>query len=159
MMQASDSPSREPLARKTMMGLLARASRAELVEALARLEPLPACEDVRPPEIGLVMLRGRMAGTGAPFNLGEATVTRAAVRLASGELGFSYVLGRDRERARLAAFVDALWAMPAWRERLDREIMDPLAARLAERDRMAADETAATRVDFFTLVRGEDPVR
>ncbi len=142
-----------------MMGVLARASRDELVEALARLEPLPGCEDVRPPEIGLVMVRGRMAGTGAPFNLGAATVTRAAVRLASGETGLSYVLGRDRERAQLAAVIDALWATPAWRERVDREIVAPLAARLAERDRAAASETAATRVDFFTMVRGEDPIR
>ncbi len=59
-------------------------------------------------EDGLVMVRGRIGGDGAPFNLGEATVTRAAVRLASGEVGFGYVLGRDREKARLIALCDAL---------------------------------------------------
>ncbi len=66
-----------------------------------RLEPiaLPAHEDLREPENGLVMVRGRIGGDGAPFNLGEATVSRAAVRLATGEVGFGYALGRDRRKA------------------------------------------------------------
>ncbi len=62
------------------------------------------------------MLRGRIGGDGAPFNVGEATVTRAAVQLASGETGFGYVLGRDREKARLVALCDALWQIEAKRQ-------------------------------------------
>ena len=54
------------------------------------------------------MLRGRIGGDGAPFNFGEATVSRCAVRLATGETGFGYVLGRDHEKARLIALCDAL---------------------------------------------------
>ena len=57
---------------------------------------MPAHEDLREPENGLVMVRGRIGGDGAPFNLGEATVSRAAVRLSTGEVGFGYTLGRDR---------------------------------------------------------------
>ena len=139
------------------MGTLARASRVEIVEAVARLDDLPDFEDVRQPEVGLVMVRGRVAGTGAPFNLGEATVTRATVRLSTGQVGFSYVLGRDRAKARLAAFVDALWAVEARRTDVDAQVVVPLAERQAERDTLAAARTAATRVDFFTMVRGEDP--
>ena len=48
---------------------------------------------LRAPETGLVMLRGRMGATGAAFNLGEATVTRCAVRLTTGEEGHAYVHG------------------------------------------------------------------
>ena len=32
------------------------------------------------------MVRGRVGGTGAPFNLGEMSVTRCSVRLADGSL-------------------------------------------------------------------------
>lgn len=140
--------------RRRIMGLAARATIPELELALSRIGR-PEFTDVRQPEIGLVMLRGRMGGDGAAFNLGEATVSRAAVRLATGEVGLSYALGRDPARARLAAVIDALW------QRGDHDIIDivfaePVAARLeAERADKAA-RTAATRVDFFTLVRGED---
>src|SRR5215471_5200584 len=97
-----------PADRQKLMRICSQASVAELSAALARLAPLPPIEIVRQPGAGLIMLRGRMGGDGAPFNAGEATMTRAVVRLASGELGFSYLLGRSLERARLVAIVDAL---------------------------------------------------
>ncbi len=123
---------------------------------LRSAEPDPQYTEVRKPEIGLVMLRGRIGGKGGPFNLGEATVTRAAVRLATGETGFSYILGRDRERARLAALVDALWQCPAKRDAIERYIMSPIKARVDAEGAKTAAQAAATKVDFFTLVRGED---
>jgi alpha-D-ribose 1-methylphosphonate 5-triphosphate synthase subunit PhnG len=138
------------------MAVLAQARTNEIVAGLAALaEPLDHV-DLRPIESGLVMIRGRIGGDGQPFNLGEATVTRAAVRLASGEVGFSYLLGRDRERARLAAICDALWQNETKRAALERHLLAPIRAHAeAERARQQA-QTAATRVDFFALVRGED---
>jgi alpha-D-ribose 1-methylphosphonate 5-triphosphate synthase subunit PhnG len=116
---------------------------------------LPAYEDLREPEAGLVMVRGRVGGDGAPFNLGEATVARAAVRLSSGEVGFGYTLGRDRRKAQLIALCDALIQTADHAALLERAVLAPLRAAVAsERNRKAA-ETAATRVDFYTLVRGE----
>ncbi len=112
--------------------------------------------DARPAEIGLVMLRGRIGGTGAPFNIGEATVTRAAVQLASGETGFGYVLGRDREKARLAALCDALLQIDARRQPIEDHVITPLRQQQQECRALARQQTAATRVDFFTFVRGED---
>jgi alpha-D-ribose 1-methylphosphonate 5-triphosphate synthase subunit PhnG len=111
---------------------------------------------LRGPETGLVTLRGRIGGGGAPFNVGEATVTRATVRLASGEIGHSYALGRDREKARIAAIIDALWQRADSRAAVEEKIIAPLAARAAQADAERRAETAATRVDFFTMVRGED---
>jgi alpha-D-ribose 1-methylphosphonate 5-triphosphate synthase subunit PhnG len=102
------------------------------------------------------MVRGRIGGDGQPFNVGEATVTRAAVRLASGEVGFSYLLGRDRERARLAAICDALWQNEAKRAAVERHVLAPIRARAEAEGARQRAQTAATRVDFFTLVRGED---
>lgn len=138
------------------MRACAQASEAELKAALAQLGELPAAEEVRPPQTGLVMLRGRMGGTGPAFNLGEATVTRAALRLQSGAIGFSYLLGRSHRRARLAALVDALGQDTDCRSRLEACLVAPVMARRAAADARVRAETAATKVDFFTLVRGED---
>jgi len=140
--------------RKAAMTVLAHSDAAEIAR---RLEPIavPDYEILREPENGLVMLRGRIGGDGAPFNLGEATVSRAAVRLASGEVGFGYTLGRDRQKAQMIALCDALVQSNEFSQAVEENVLTPLrAAMISERDRGAA-ETAATRVDFYTMVRGE----
>ena len=143
-------------ARRAAMAILADADMREIAAGLAALKQPPDHVELRPTETGLVMLRGRIGGDGAPFNVGEATVTRAAVRVATGEIGFAYLLGRDPERARLAAVCDALWQNPNWRTAVETHVLAPVRARRnAERSRAQA-QTAATRVEFFTLARGED---
>jgi alpha-D-ribose 1-methylphosphonate 5-triphosphate synthase subunit PhnG len=138
------------------MATLAEARASEIACGLAALGDDIAHVELRPVETGLVMLQGRIGGDGAPFNLGEATVTRATVRLPSGEVGFSYVLGRDRDKARLAALCDALWQNESTREPLERHVLAPIKARQEHERAEQRARTAATRVDFFTLVRGED---
>jgi alpha-D-ribose 1-methylphosphonate 5-triphosphate synthase subunit PhnG len=142
--------------RREVLSLLVQATPAELSAAVEAIPGLDGLTVLRAPEIGLVMARARVGGDGGPFNLGEVTVTRAAVALATGEVGHGHVLGRDPERARLVAILDACCQSSTYRDHVARLILDPVRARLsAERDRRAA-ETAATRVDFFTMVRGED---
>lgn len=153
-MSAAAPATSETDLRRGVMALAARATAVELAPVAAIAGPGVA--DLRPPEIGLVMVRGRIGGDGAPFNLGEATVTRAAVRLADGVTGFAHRLGRDPAAARAAALLDALWQDATLRPRLDREVLAPIRARLAATAATRAAETAATRVDFFTLVRGDD---
>jgi alpha-D-ribose 1-methylphosphonate 5-triphosphate synthase subunit PhnG len=143
-------------ARQEIMRICAQASEAELAAALDALDPRPEPIDIRPPETGLVMLRGRIGGSGAPFNVGEATVTRAAVRLSTGETGFAYLLGRSKKRARLAAVLEAAGQHAPYREAIMRHLVRPVSARLESERRDAREESAATRVEFFTLVRGED---
>jgi alpha-D-ribose 1-methylphosphonate 5-triphosphate synthase subunit PhnG len=100
-------------------------------------------------------VRGRIGGDGAPFNLGEATVSRAAVRLASGEVGFGYALGRDLKKARMIALCDAMVQSRELADTVETNVLAPLrSAMLAGRERQSA-EAAATRVDFYTMVRGE----
>ena len=148
-------PTPEIAARREVMALLARAEATDLTPVRAFAPE--GVVDLRAPETGLVMLRGRMGGTGAPFNVGEATVTRAAVRLPSGTIGFAHLLGRDAARARDAALVDALWLEAGEaRAGIETTVLGPLRARLAAEDARKAAEVAATRVDFFTMVRGED---
>lgn len=142
--------------RRAVMALLAQSDAGAIEDRLASMRVDATFEDLRAPETGLVMLRGRIGGTGSPFNFGEATVTRAAVRLASGEVGFSYVMGRDGRKARLAAICDALWQSESWRAQLERDVLAPLRRTWQERRERERARTAATKVDFFTMVRGED---
>ena len=141
--------------RQRAMGLLAKASRTELQAAYNALADKPAVQPVRGPETGLVMVRGRIGGGGAPFNLGEATVSRASIRLEDGTVGHGQALGTDGAKARLAAIFDALFQQPTRRAEVD-ALLDAVAARVADEDAEKARQTAATRVDFFTMVRGED---
>ena len=146
----------EPAPRRRAMGLMARATLPELAGPLARHWPDNGARDLKPVETGLVMLRGRAGGDGAPFNVGEATVTRAVVELPTGERGYGHVLGRDGAHARAAAVLDALWQTPLGRMGVETDVLRPIEARLVAERARASAETAATRVDFFTLVRGED---
>jgi alpha-D-ribose 1-methylphosphonate 5-triphosphate synthase subunit PhnG len=140
--------------RKAAMAVLAHSDAADISGRLDAVA-LPAHENLREPENGLVMVRGRIGGDGAPFNLGEATVSRAAVRLSTGEVGFGYTLGRDRQKARMIALCDAMLQSDQFARSVEANVIAPLrAAMVANRSRKAA-ETAATRVDFYTLVRGE----
>jgi alpha-D-ribose 1-methylphosphonate 5-triphosphate synthase subunit PhnG len=142
--------------RRAAMALLAQARTGEIAQGLKVVAQSLRYVELRPAATGLVMVRGRIGGDGAPFNLGEATVTRAAVRLDSGETGFSYALGRDHDKARLAAVCDALWQSEARRDGIERHVLAPIRARLARERTQKQEQAAATRVDFFTLVRGED---
>ena len=154
--QRHEAEAMEMRERKRVTDLLARAARDELDAAWEALPEKPAVQPVRGPETGLVMVRGRIGGGGSPFNLGEVTVTRTTIRLASGKVGHAHALGSDRERSRLAAIFDALWQEPATKDFVERTILAPVAERIRAADAKKADETAATRVDFFTMVRGED---
>lgn len=138
--------------RKVWLSLLAKANPARL----AVLFPdLPDHTLLRRPEVGAVMVRGRMGGTGAPFNLGEMTITRCSVQLPGGEVGHAYVQGRDKAHATRAACVDALMQTEAAAD-LQARVLDALAAEAASARQLRAEKAAATKVDFFTLVRGED---
>ena len=155
MPDASATPA-EPVQRRRWMGILARAARSELEAAWQGLDARPAYTHVRKPETGLVLVRGRAGGTGAAFNLGEMTMTRCAVRVETAQrrlVGLSFVAGRDVRHAELAAAFDALLQDPQRRIEIEAAVIGPIEARLAAARRTQAAEVAATKVDFFTLVR------
>src|SRR5215218_9686174 len=135
-MTATENNARQAL-RKAAMTVLANSDAADIASHLDAIA-VPAHENLREPENGLVMVRGRIGGDGAPFNLGEATVSRAAVRLASGEVGFGYTLGRDGEKARLIALCDALVQSSDFSGAVEREIIAPLREQLMVRRKQAA---------------------
>lgn len=150
------APDATQAARQASMALLARASGEELKTFWHNWADKPEFEVLRGPETGLVMMRGRIGGGGAPFNVGEATVTRATVRLANGSVGHSYALGRDQEKAKLAALFDALWLDEATRDAIESSVLNALRGRVDTADAKRRNEAAATKVDFFTMVRGDN---
>lgn len=137
------------------MGTLARADGTLLKECVSALDGLPAHALVRGPEQGLVMVRGRTGAVGAPFNLGEMTVTRCSVRLADGTVGHAYVQGRDNDKARMAAILDAMLQCADLAASVTSHVIVPLENAERQRRATAARKAAATRVDFFTMVRSE----
>ena len=141
----------ENTSRQRWMAILARASQAEIADLLG--PEVPRHDVLKAPETGTVMIEGRAGGAGRRFNLGEATMTRCVVRLDDGAMGFSYALGRDARKARLAAILDARLQAQAPDGALHRAI-DALADSQSAARGLASRKAAATKVDFFTLVRG-----
>ena len=141
--------------RQAWMSLLASADETRLCEVWRDYGASPAYDWLRPPEAGGVMVRGRMGGSGAPFNLGEMTVTRCALSLADGTVGHGYVQGRSKAKAERAAKIDALMQTDA-AETLRAQVLTPLEQERAQAKEARASKAAATKVEFFTMVRGED---
>ncbi|WP_068086865.1 phosphonate C-P lyase system protein PhnG [Polycladidibacter stylochi] len=142
--------------RRAAMATCAKASKAALQAAVeAASFTVQEHRIVRPPEIGLVMVRGQIGGTGAPFNLCEATLTRCVVALSDGTTGFGQCLGRDKEKALLCALLDAHWQQESHQQEIEEKIMAPLRTQQQQHDAQKQAETKATKVDFFTMVRGE----
>jgi alpha-D-ribose 1-methylphosphonate 5-triphosphate synthase subunit PhnG len=142
-------------ARKEWLGLLARSAPAEVARLWRELEIDPPHSLLRAPEIGGVMVRGRAGAVGAAFNLGEMTVTRASVKLADGSVGHGYVQGRNKNHAVQAALVDALMQTETATDIMNGMLI-PLRDAIRARQTDRAAKAAATKVDFFTMVRGED---
>lgn len=140
--------------RQGWISTLAKADPAQLLDAWGgvRSDDRPAYHMLRPPEIGLVMVRGRAGGVGDRFNLGEMTVTRCAVRLASGETGVSYRSGRDKQAAEVAAVLDGMLQRDESRAAaavIVQRLQEAQAAQRAEQAR----RSGATKVQFFTMTR------
>lgn len=151
------SPATGALTRPDRLALLARAP-IELLERTVGAHRAAGLHWLRRPETGLMMVQGRVGGTGERFNLGEITVTRCALRLgeADAPAGVAWVLGRDARRCTLAAVADALLQDPAHQDTLGRELLQATRQHLTELAQARQRRAQSTRVDFFTLARESD---
>lgn len=143
-------------ARKRWLSVLAHSQPAQLLACWQPLDLHPHYERLRTPETGLTRLHARMGGTGRRFILGDTTVTRAVVRLDDGICGYSYLITRNKAHAELCALLDALLQQSSSAELIQQKIIAPLAAARQEQLTLRAREIASSRVDFFTLVRGDN---
>ena len=142
--------------RQHWMSVLSHSDPASLAAKMVALNISADYETLRAPETGLVQLQGRMGGTGERFFAGDATLTRGAVRLSNGTVGYSWVLGRDKAHAERCAVIDALMQQPTHFQTLLETLITPLEADRTARIAARQAEINASRVDFFTLVRGDN---
>lgn len=146
--------------RQYWMSILARANFDTLQslwqEVCKGLHLNPNYQPLRPAEIGMVMVRASVNGNGAPFNMGEATTTRCSVQMDSGEIGSAYILGRNKPHAELAAVIDGELQRGDWNQQITQQLLEPLANLEKGRQNKRQQKAAKTKVDFFTLLRGED---
>jgi alpha-D-ribose 1-methylphosphonate 5-triphosphate synthase subunit PhnG len=141
--------------RADWLRVLARGAPDELARLAAPVLADYAFDMLRAPEHGLVMVRARIGNRGDRFNVGEATVTRCAVRHRSAAgltvAGVGHVLGNDAERAERMAQLDALLQVPDLQALLRQTVLQPLRAHSARRETEERARTEASRVRFFTL--------
>lgn len=142
--------------RQRWMSIMARSDYENLSKHWQHLQISPEYKALRPAEIGMIMLKGRVNGDGTPFNMGEATVTRCSVQFTTGEVGTAYILGRHKQHAELAAVIDAQLQKGERYEEIWSQVIVPIKD--VENLRQASQQSKAmkTKVDFFTLLRGED---
>ena len=141
--------------RQGWLSLMAKAPTGRVAALLDAAMARPAFTWLRAPEVGSTMVRARAGATGGPFNLGEVTVTRCALTLGTGEVGHAYIQGRNKADAEAVAVVDALMQTAA-AANLQAKVLDVLDAEQTAKREARAAKAAATKVDFFTMVRGED---
>ncbi len=139
--------------RQRAHALIAKAPASRVQALFDALDNVPKGSAVRPSDIGLLMVRGRVGGSGGAFNLGEMPVARAAIRIADGTVGVGYVAGRDKTHAELAALADAMTQSPQWASVLETEVLGSLEVEQAHKQIELGRKAASTKVDFFTLVR------
>lgn len=142
--------------RQHWMSVLAHSTPASLNDRMKALNLAVEYRVIRPPETGLIQLQGRMGATGDRFLAGDTTLTRAVIQLTSGTYGYSYILGRDKGHAECSALIDALLQEKTHHLNLMETLIGPLdAERTALRARRQR-HISTSRVDFFTLVRGDN---
>ena len=141
--------------RADWLRVLALAAADELARVAAPVLADFRFEWLRAPECGLIMVRARIGNTGDRFNLGEATVTRCAVRHLAADgrqvVGIGHVLGLDPDRAERVAQLDALLQVPALHGLLMQGALRELRGSIEQRLRAQQACTARSRVRFFTL--------
>ena len=142
------------ITRKSWLSILAKSPFCQIQALWDELGLNPEWELIRKPEIGMVMVQGRTGGNGAAFNLGEMTVTRAAVRLKTGCAGLGYVQGRSKKQAELCAVIDAILQTPDKYSDVVNNLIIPLKNTLEDIKTQKSKKAANTKVDFFTMVRG-----
>lgn len=151
--QSDKTENKATQARKRWLAVMARADLDALETIWQDVGTDLAYDILRAPETGLIMARGRAGGTGQAFNLGEVSVTRATIRLSTSQvIGHGYLMGRKQRQSLLIALLDGYLQLPE----ASADFIEKMAQDQQEKRQQHQAESATSKVDFFTLVRGED---
>lgn len=152
---AISADSNVPDDRRSWLSVFAKAEEQHLEQSWNALSEKAEYVLTRQPEVGTVMVRGRVGGTGPAFNVGETTITRCSAQLSNGTHGFGYVIGRKPRHAELIAVFDALMQDQSWRGRHGAALLEPLIEKQRNSAHAVRAKSEKTRVEFFTLSRGD----
>lgn len=141
--------------RQKWLSVLAHSEPTTLAKLWSQQNLQPDYALLRAPQTGLAQVQGRMGATGNAYNIGDVTLTRTVVKLASNEIGVGYIAGRDKEHCLTVALLDALLQHQDHFQPLYDSIIKPLTQLAQETMRQHEVATNQSKVDFFTLVRGE----
>ena len=100
------------------------------------------------------MVQGRMGAVGDQFNLGEITVTRCSLKIKGGVVGHGYSKGRNKEKVKIIALCDAL-SQTSKVKKVKKYILEPLEIEETKNKKVEKEKAEATKVDFFTMARGD----
>ena len=166
--------------RQQLLSVLSKSSFDDINRFWQSLSIVPSYSLLKAPEVGMTMVRAKTGGTGQAFNMGEMTVTRTVIRLDVSEghlkessseekgveekcveekrtdiIGFGYTAGRDTKKSELIAVVDAYFQLPEYTDLIEEKILQPLLDKQRHQEESEAKKVDATKVNFFTMVRGE----
>lgn len=141
--------------RQSLLAVLSKSAYEDIHNSWQLLGINPGYHCLKEPEIGMVMVKGKAGGNGQPFNLGEMTVTRTVVQLDTQQLGFGYTAGRDKEKSKLVAIIDACFQLPEYISLIEKKLINPLSEKLKHKHQQLDENVEATKVNFFTMVRGQ----
>ena len=141
--------------RQYLLSILSKSTLADIKAKWEALSIAPTYYFLKKPEIGMAMVKAKAGGTGQPFNMGEMTVTRCVIKLDSHEIGYGYTAGRDKMKSELIALIDACFQITHWTHAISEQLIQPLATIIEEKNAQQRHKVEATKVNFYTMVRGE----
>ncbi len=141
--------------RKEWIGLLGSADPMDLEAAKKELIKGMDITHVVKPETGMIMVQAKADGSNGRFNLGEVTVSRCVLEVKKKYMGTSWVMGSDLRHAELAALFDGMLQDPVTHDKLAATLIKQLRIKQTAKNERLAQDAADTRVEFFTLKRGE----
>lgn len=153
--------------RQLLLSVLSKSAFNDIDNFWQTLSITPSYTLLKTPEVGMTMVRAKTGGAGQEFNMGEMTVTRTVIRLDSiescsesektqaGIIGFGYTAGRETKKSELIAVIDACFQLSAYAELIEEKILQPLSEQLQEKETLQSEKVDSTKVNFFTMVRGE----
>ena len=103
----------------------------------------------------MIMVRAKADGSKKRFNLGEVIVSRCVLEVNQKYLGVSWVLGSNLKHVELAALFDGLMQDPEYHGKLNLSLLQALKEKQKKKDDIIVKDAADTKVEFFTLKRGE----
>ncbi len=141
--------------RQALLSVLSKASLSDIEKYWKVLSLDVNYHFLKEPEVGMTMVRAKAGGAGQAFNMGEVTVTRSVIQLDTQQMGFGYTLGRNIEKSTLIAVIDECFQIEQWQPLIKAKLLAPLQKILQKSDSEREEKVAGTKVNFFTMVRGE----